>query len=70
MSNEKHLTDNAWVNRVNELRQAVSDLGQPPTSHGDIEFYLSSPDFFGTEDFDNADRTVLRREMERQYNIE
>lgn len=62
-------THNAWVERVEELRQMVSDLNDAPTVNADVEYLLDSPDFFGGADFDDDDRTVLRREMQRQYSI-
>lgn len=69
MTTEKNLTDNAWVNRVNQLRQMVSDLPEAPTTIPDIHYYISSPDFFNSSDFDNADKDFLMAEMHRQYNI-
>lgn len=68
--NEKHLTDNLWTERVGELRQMVSDLPEAPTCDEDVEYYLNEPEFFGGPEFDEADKTVLRREMRRQYPIE
>jgi hypothetical protein len=62
-------TDNAWTRRVNELRQMVSDLPDDPTSEADVHYYISSPDFFNTSDFDDDDKDFLFAEMRRQYNL-
>jgi predicted transcriptional regulator len=72
MTTEKNLTDNAWVERVNELRQIVSDLNdiEAPSTMSDIDYMLTSPDIFGSPDFDKADRVVLERELKRHYCIE
>lgn len=69
---EKHLTDNAWVDRVNELRQIVMDLNdvEAPSTMSDINYMLTSPDAFSNPDFDIADRVVLERELKRYYCIE
>jgi hypothetical protein len=64
--NAKNLTGNAWTNRVQELRQMVSNLPEPLVSEEGIDWLLESLDFFGGPDFDEDDRTVLRREMQRQ----
>lgn len=69
MTIKKNLTDSAWVARVGELRQMVNDLNDAPANEAEIDYYLTSPDFFGNDDFDDADHTVLRREMQRQYKI-
>jgi len=68
--NEKHLTGNEWVERVNELRQMVRDLDTAPTCADDFDYYLTSPDFFATDDFDDADKAVLLRELRRMYPLE
>lgn len=63
----RNLTDNAWVERVDQLRQMVSDLADAPATEEDVQYYLTSPDFFGTSDFNEDDARFLEQEMIRQY---
>lgn len=57
-----NLTDNAWVKRVNEIRQMVADVDEVPVTTDDIEFYVKQ---FGLETWDEVEFT--RKEFERQY---
>lgn len=61
----RHLTDNAWVERVNHLRQMVDDMNPAPATADDVEWWLTE----GWEDLDADDVTVLRREIERKYGV-
>lgn len=62
----RNLTDNAWVQRVNELSQMVEDMNPAPTSQDDVNWWLTD----GWSDLDDDDVTVLRREIKRKYEIE
>lgn len=66
--NTTNLTDNAWVERVNQLRQMVADVPEAPKESADVEWYIES---FNTED-DNLsadDIKFLHKEFERQYGV-
>lgn len=62
--NDSGLTGNAWTERVEEIRQMVSDVQVAPTTARDVEFYIEQ---FGLE-FDD-EREFARREFARQYDI-
>lgn len=57
-----NLTDNAWVERVNEIRQMVSDVDTVPVTDDDVEFYIKA---FMLETYDEVE--FARKEFERQY---
>lgn len=59
----RNLTDNAWIERVGQLRQMVDDMNPAPTTPEEIEWWLTE----GWQDLDADDVTVLRREIERKY---
>lgn len=56
------LTDNAWVKRVDEIRQMVSDVDAVPVTEDDVKFYISQ---FGLETWDEVE--FATKEFERQY---
>lgn len=57
-----NLTDNAWVERVNEIRQMVSDVDAVPVTEDDVKFYISQ---FGLETWEEVE--FATKEFERQY---
>lgn len=56
--------------RVDTLRRLVRDIRSAPDTIDDIDLMLKSPLYFGTDDFSDSDRTVLRRELQRHYGID
>ena len=58
----RNLTDNAWVRRIDELRQCVADQYDPALATPDqfVSWLLSE-----TSDFDHDDIKVLRTEAQR-----
>ena len=58
------LTDNAWVRRVDEIRQMVSGVPVAPVSTHDVEFYIEQ---FGLE-YDD-EKKVARREFSQKYGV-
>jgi len=63
-SNDSGLTGNAWTERVEEIRQMVSDVQDAPTTAEDVEFYIEQFDL----EFDD-ERECARREFARQYGV-
>ncbi|TXH58877.1 MAG: hypothetical protein E6Q97_01090 [Desulfurellales bacterium] len=61
--NEKNLTDNAWVERIGQLRQMVSDqydTTQNTTPQQFVDWLVENAD----EEFDSADERILLRRAE------
>lgn len=61
--NETGLTDNAWVQRIGQLRQMVSDqydTSQNTTPREFVDWLIESAD----EEFDSADERILLRHAE------
>lgn len=58
--NDSGLTDNAWVKRVGELRQMLSD--SQVASAADLEWYIENVWEIQYDD----EKAVLRREFERR----
>lgn len=62
---QREPSDNAWIDRVGELRQTVADVAVAPKSSSDVEWYISE---FGVTEPDEVE--FLRREFTRQYGVE
>jgi hypothetical protein len=58
-----------WNDRVNWLRQAVSDVPNAPINVDDVEYYIDNEFVGPTNELDDDDKRFLRREFERQYNV-
>ena len=56
------LTDNAWVKRVEEIRQMVADVPEAPVTAADIDFYIEQ---FGLQ-FDD-EKAFAFQEFVRLY---
>jgi hypothetical protein len=63
----RHLTDNAHVARVGQLRQMVADLPDAPATSEDVEYYIT--DYWQDAELDAADVRFVRAEIERQYGV-
>ncbi len=57
------LTDDAWIERVSEIRQMVSDVAEAPQNKSDVDWYIEQFDLYSDEE------TIGRLEFERQYGI-
>ena len=58
-------TDNAWVKRVDEIRQMVADVPTAPETADDVDYYIDEV----FELTNGAEIQVARQEFTRQYNV-
>ena len=58
------LTDNAWVKRVDEIRQMVATVDTEPVDVDDVEWYINE---FGLV-YDD-EKALARQEFARQYGV-
>lgn len=59
------LTDNAWVKRVEEIRQMVADVPTAPATADDVNYYIDEV----FELTNGAEIEVAKREFVRLYNV-